>query len=76
VQQRHARFVGAKVGDIQQRVESKTGRITGRPALNHHQYHHHYHQQELPITVSEAYLQVDTRRTGAKLGQHTTVADN
>jgi len=27
-------------------------------------------QQRLPITVSQAYLHVDTRRTGAKSGQH------
>jgi len=72
VEQCHARFVGAQFGQIQQRVESEAGRITCIASL-HHQHHHHRHQQQqcLPITVPEAYLQVDIRRTGAKPGQHT-----
>jgi len=43
VKQRHARFVGAKLGQIQQRVESKPGRIIRVTALRHQQHHHHHH---------------------------------
>jgi len=39
VQHRRARFVGAKLGQIQQRVEPETGRITGVTSL------HHQHRQ-------------------------------
>jgi len=72
VKQRHSRFVGTQLGQIQQRVESKTGRITRMPSLHHHHHHQQQQQQQqqwLPITVPQAYLRVDTRRTGAKPGQ-------
>ena len=61
MQQCHSRLVGAQFSEIQQRVESEAGRITSIAAL--------HHQQTLPITVPEAYLQVDTQQTAAESGQ-------
>jgi len=76
VKQSHARLVGAKLGQIQQRVESKPGRITSMAALHHHWHHSSSSSLATPaVTASHctrglfAGRHLDTRRTGAKPGQ-------